>query len=85
MIFLITQKVNSSQRLTNLHFIHFTNVSIVGWTFLTEFHFPLITLYDHNLQFLITLCITIRDEQDALFDFNTVRPRFTENTLYTWW
>ena len=27
--------------------------------------FALITLNDHNPQFLITLCITIRDEHDA--------------------
>ena len=30
--------------------------------------FSLITLNDHDPQFLITLCITIRDEHDALFD-----------------
>ena len=30
--------------------------------------FYLITLNDHNPQILITLCITIRDEHDALFD-----------------
>ena len=30
--------------------------------------FSLITLNDHNPHFLITLCITIRDEHDALFD-----------------
>ena len=68
MIFLITQEVKSSQRLTNLHFIDFTDGSIVGRTFLTGFHFSLITLNDHNPQFLITLCITIRDEQHVLFD-----------------
>ena len=30
--------------------------------------FSLITLNDHNPQFLITLCITSCDEHDALFD-----------------
>ena len=30
--------------------------------------FSLTTLNDYNPQFLITLCITIRDEHDALFD-----------------
>ena len=45
--------------------------------------FSLITLNDHNPQFLITLYITIRDEHDALLDQNTVRSRFTENTFCT--
>ena len=47
------------------------------------YHFSLITLDDRNPQFLITLCITIRDEHDALFDLNTVRSRFTESSFYT--
>ena len=60
--------MNSSQRLTNLHFIHFRDESLVGLTVLTGFHFSLIALNDNNPQFLIKLCITIRDEHDALFD-----------------
>ena len=41
---------------------------IIGWKFLTGSHFSLITLNDHNPQFLITLCIEIHDEHTALFD-----------------
>ena len=32
------------------------------------FQFSLITLNVHNPHFLITLCVTIRNEHDALFD-----------------
>ena len=51
--------------------------------FLTGFQFSLITLNDQNPQFLILLCIKIHDEHIALFDYNTVRSRLTDNTLYT--
>ena len=50
--------------------------------FLLVSTFPSNSLNDHNPHFLITVCITIRDEHDALFDYNTVRSRFTENTFY---
>ena len=35
---------------------------------MTGFHFSLIARNDHNPQYLITLCIKIRDEHIALFD-----------------
>ena len=57
--------MSSSQRLTNLHFIHFMDFRL---KFLTGFHFSLFTLNDLNPQFLITLCIKIHDKHNALFD-----------------
>ena len=63
------------QRLFNVFFLrknvfrdHLRALRISDWKFLTGFHFSLITLNDHNPQFLITLGIAIRDEHDALFD-----------------
>ena len=55
--------------LTGFHFTHERKHRLESFllTVYTKL-FSLITLNDHNPQFLITLCITIRDEHDALFD-----------------
>ena len=61
--------------LTGFHFTHECKHRLESFllTVYTEilYWFPLfslITLNDHNPQFLIALCITIRDEHDALSD-----------------
>ena len=61
--------------LTGFHFIHEWKHSLESFllTVYTKilYWFPPfspITLKDHNPQFLITLCITIRDEHDSLFN-----------------
>ena len=41
--------------------------AILGWKFSTGFHFSLITLNDWDPQFLITLCIKMRDKHTVLF------------------
>ena len=61
--------------LTGLHFTHEWKHRLESFllTVYTKIFywfplFSLITLNDHNPQFLNPLCITIRDEHDALFD-----------------
>ena len=56
--------------LTSFHFTHEWKHRLESFllTVYTKLLFSLITLNDHNPQFLITLCITIRDEHGALFD-----------------
>ena len=61
--------------LTGLHFTHEWKHRLESFLLMVHTKIPywfpllfLITLNDHNPQFLITLCITIRDEHDALFD-----------------
>ena len=54
----------SDQNAVNNYFLLTVYTKILYWFQL----FSLITLTDHNPQFLNTMCITIRDEHDAIFD-----------------